>query len=235
MKKIIYPLLIVIFVAMISGCETDAQDSGEITLETQKDSISYFIGSDISLSLLDIKEEVDIDLIIQAIKDGYDGKEPLLTQNDMMATMKEFSSRMMQKRDEIKKQQAIDDKEAGVKFLEENKSKEGVIVTASGLQYQILEEGSGAKPSAQDRVTVHYRGSLVDGTEFDSSYKAGKPMTFGVSGGIPGWTEVLQLMNIGSKYKAFIPTELAYGIKGNGPIGPNAVLIFEVELVSIEN
>ena len=109
MKKIIYPLLIVIFVAMISGCETDAQDSGEITLETQKDSISYFIGSDISLSLLDIKEEVDIDLIIQAIKDGYDGKEPLLTQNDMMATMKEFSSRMMQKRDEIKKQQAIDD------------------------------------------------------------------------------------------------------------------------------
>lgn len=235
MKNIIYPLLIAILVALISGCETDAQDSGDIKFETQKDSISYFIGSDISRSLVDIKEEVDIDLIIQAIRDGFDGKEPILTQNDMMATMQEFSSRMMQKREEKKKVQAIENKEAGVKFLEENKSKEGVIVTASGLQYQILKEGSGAKPTAQDRVSVHYRGTLVDGSEFDSSYKAGKPMTFNVTGVIPGWTEALQLMNTGSKYKVYIPSELAYGEKGSGPIGPGEVLIFEVELISIEN
>lgn len=235
MKNIIYPLLIAILVALISGCETDAQNSGDIKLETQKDSISYFIGSDISRSLTDIKEEVDIDMIIRAIKDGLDGKEPLFTQNDMRATMQEFSSRMMQKKEEMKKQQTIDNIEAGNKFLEENKSKEGVIVTASGLQYQILKEGSGAKPTAQDRVLIHYRGTLVDGSEFDSSYKLGKPVTFSVTGVIPGWTEVLQLMNTGSKYKVYIPSELAYGANGSGPIGPNEVLIFEVELVSIEN
>lgn len=234
MKNIIYPLLIVLLIALISGCETDAQDSGDVKLETQGDSVSYFIGSDISRSLIDIKDEVDINLVILAIKDGFDGKEPLLTQDDMMATMQEFSSRMMEKREEVKKQQAIDNKAAGIKFLEENKSNDGIMVTASGLQYQVLNEGNGAKPTAQDRVSVHYKGTLVDGTEFDSSYKTGKPITFGVTSVIPGWTEGLQLMNTGSKYKLFIPSDLAYGDQGSGPIGPSEVLIFEVELVSIE-
>lgn len=234
MKNFIYPLLIILFGSLIIGCKTDAQDSGDIKLETQKDSISYFIGSDISRSLIDIKDDIDLDLIIRGLKDGFEGKEALLTQNDMMATMQDFSSKMMAKREEKKKQAAIDNKAAGLKFLEENKSNDGVIVTASGLQYQILTEGSGPKPNSQSKVSVHYRGTLVDGTEFDSSYKTGQPISFSVTGVIPGWTEGLQLMNTGSKYKLFIPSELAYGENGSGPIGPSEVLIFEVELVSID-
>lgn len=235
MKNIIYPFLMVLVIVVYSGCETGAQESGDVNLETQKDSISYFIGSDISRSLADIKDEVDIELIIQGIRDGMAGKEPMLTQNDMMATMQEFSSRMMKKREEKKKEAALENKAAGDKFLEENKSNEGVMVTASGLQYQVLTEGSGPKPTADNKVKVHYRGTLLDGTEFDSSYKSGQPISFALTGVIKGWTEGLQLMNTGSKYKFFIPSELAYGDRGSGPIGPNEVLIFEVELLSIEN
>ncbi len=238
MKKFMYPIMIVFLITLVSGCETDAQNSGDVKLESQKDSISYFIGSDIARSLVDIKEEIDIEVLLRALRDGYEGKEPLLSQADMMATMQEFSNRMRQVREEKQQQAALENKAAGEKFLEENKTKDGIIVTASGLQYQVLEEGFGAQPTASDRVTVHYRGTLIDGTEFDSSYKNGQPITFSLGGVIPGWTEALQLMRIGSKYKLFIPSELGYGERGSGPnspIGPNEVLIFEVELLSIEN
>jgi FKBP-type peptidyl-prolyl cis-trans isomerase len=237
-KKFIYPFLLVLIFTLILGCETGAQNSGDVKLESQKDSISYFIGSDIARSLVDIKEEIDIDVLLRALRDGYEGQEPLLTQAEMMATMQEFSNRMRKVREEKQQQEALDNKAAGEAFLEENKTKEGIMVTPSGLQYQVLEEGFGAKPTASDRVTVHYRGTLIDGTEFDSSYKNGQPITFSLGGVIPGWTEALQLMNTGSKYKLFIPSELGYGERGSGPnspIGPNEVLIFEVELISIEN
>jgi FKBP-type peptidyl-prolyl cis-trans isomerase len=233
-KNFVYVFITVLLVALISGCETDAQNSGEVKLETQKDSISYFIGSDISRSLADIKDEIDIDLLVKALKDGFEGKEPQLTQSDMMTTMQEFSSRMMKVREEKQQQAAADNKAAGEKFLEENKTKEGIIVTASGLQYQILQEGTGAKPTSQDKVSVNYRGTLIDGTEFDSSYKSGQPISFSVTGVISGWTEALQLMSTGSKYKLFIPSELGYGERGSRTIGPNEVLIFEIELLSIE-
>ena len=233
-KNIIYSFLTVFLIILLAGCETDAQNSGEIELATKKDSISYSIGTNISISLADIKEEVDIDLIIRAIRDGVDGNEPLLTQNEMMSILQEFSGRMMEVRKEKKEKEAVENKAAGIEFLEDNKNNEGVIVTPSGLQYQILNEGNGPKPTTQDRVSVHYRGTLIDGTEFDSSIKNGQPITFSVTGVIKGWTEALQLMSVGSKYKLFIPSELAYGENGSGPIGPNQVLIFEVELLSIE-
>ncbi len=122
----------------------------------------------------------------------------------------------------------------GEAFLAENKEKAGVTTTASGLQYEVMKEGSGAKPQKTDRVSVHYAGTLIDGTEFDSSYKRGSPAAFAVTGVIKGWTEVLQLMNVGSKYRVFIPSDLAYGLRGSPPIiGPNATLIFEVELLNI--
>jgi FKBP-type peptidyl-prolyl cis-trans isomerase len=233
-KNFIYSFIIVTVFALISGCETGAQNSDEVKLETKKDSISYSIGTNISMSLADIKEEVDIDLIIRALRDGIEEKEPLLTQNEMMSILQEFSNRMMAVRNEKKTKEAAENKAAGEEFLKENKNNEGVIVTPSGLQYQILKEGDGARPTSQDRVKVHYRGTLIDGTEFDSSFKNGEPITFAVTGVIKGWTEALQLMNVGSKYKLFIPSELAYGENGSGPIGPNAVLIFEVELLGIE-
>ncbi|MCB1157821.1 MAG: FKBP-type peptidyl-prolyl cis-trans isomerase [Leptospiraceae bacterium] len=125
-------------------------------------------------------------------------------------------------------------KAAGEKFLTENKGKEGVKVTPSGLQYKVIKEGSGAKPTATNTVKVHYVGTLIDGSEFDSSYKRGQPAVFPLNGVIPGWTEGLQLMTVGSKYKFFIPSHIAYGERGPGKIGPNSTLIFDVELISIE-
>jgi FKBP-type peptidyl-prolyl cis-trans isomerase FklB len=206
----------------------------KMELKTQKDKVSYAIGLDIGTGLKKNEVDVDPDLIAKAIKDVMAGKKPLMTEEEVKTTMTAFQKDLQTKQQERMKSQSEKNKKEGEDFLAKNKTKEGVKTLSSGLQYKIITEGKGKSPKATDTVTVQYRGTLIDGTEFDSSYKRGQPATFPINGVIKGWTEALQLMKEGSKWQLFIPSDLAYGEKGGGPIGPNAVLIFEVELVSIK-
>ena len=227
--------IIVIFCSLfIFDCKTDTKKAKAVKLETNRDSVSYIIGTDISRSLIDIKDEIDLDILIRGLEDRLNEKPLLVPEEEAQPIMREFSMKMRKKQEEKSKASVENNLEAGKKFLEENKKKEGVITTESGLQYLVLKQGDGPKPSKTDKVKVQYRGTTIDGTEFDSSYKRGEPATFPVAGVIKGWTEALLLMNVGSKYKLFIPSELAYGQRGAGQkIAPNAVLIFEVELLDI--
>jgi FKBP-type peptidyl-prolyl cis-trans isomerase FklB len=196
-------------------------------LKDQKDKVSYSIGMNIGFNLSRQKVDINPDLLAAGIKDAIAGK-PQLTQEQVKDVMTQFEKDMEQKQ----KQAGEKNKTDGAKFLEENKKKPGVKTTASGLEYKVEKEGTGAQPKATDMVTVNYRGTLIDGTEFDSSYKRGQPATFPVNGVIKGWTEALQLMKVGSKYQLWIPSNLAYGERSVSPeIGPNATLIFEVELM----
>jgi FKBP-type peptidyl-prolyl cis-trans isomerase FklB len=200
-------------------------------LKDQKDKVSYSIGLNIGSNLSKQNIPINPDVLATGIKDAIAGK-PQLTPDQVKETMAAFEKDMEQK------QQAAAQKNAseGAKFLEENKKKEGVKTTASGLQYKLIKEGTGAQPKENDTVTVNYRGTLIDGkTEFDSSYKRGEPATFPVNGEIKGWTEALQLMKVGSKYQVFIPPNLAYGERAVGPdISPNSTLIFDVELMGVK-
>jgi FKBP-type peptidyl-prolyl cis-trans isomerase FklB len=163
-----------------------------------------------------------------------DGKT-LMTDQEYKETMTNFRTEMTQKKTAQMKEAGDRNKKEGEKFIADNKKKEGVITTASGLQYKIITKGTGASPKATDTVSVHYKGTLIDGKEFDSSYRRGQPASFPVNGVIKGWTEALQLMKEGSKWQLFIPSELAYGDRGAGrDIGPNSTLIFDVELISIK-
>src|SRR6476620_794053 len=196
-------------------------------LKDQKDKVSYSIGMNIGFNLSKQKVDINPDILAAGIKDSIAGK-PLLTQDQVKDVMAQFEKDMEQKQ----KQAGEKNKADGAKFLEENKKKPGVKTTASGLQYKPEKEGTGVQPKATDMVTVNYRGTLIDGTEFDSSYKRGQPATFPVNGVIKGWTEALQLMKVGSKYQLWIPSNLAYGERSVSPeLGPNATLIFEVELM----
>ncbi len=205
-------------------------------LETPEDRLSYTIGMDIGQSLGQQDMALDIDLLVAGLRAAYAGEETLLTQEEALAEREAF----MQRRQEEMVAQMSREAEAnlaeGEAFLAQNAEKDGVQVTESGLQYLVIEEGEGAQPKATDRVTVHYSGRLINGTEFDSSYARGEPATFALNQVIPGWTEGVQLMREGAKYQFFIPSDLAYGPEGRpGPIGPNATLIFDVELISVEN
>ena len=174
-------------------------------------------------------------MLIDGIKDQFNKKTLRVAEEESESVMRKFSAKMNKRQSEKNKLLAKEAMEVGNKFLEENRKKKGVVTTESGLQYLILKQGDGPKPEKTDKVKVHYRGTTIDGVEFDSSYKRGKPALFPVTGVIKGWIEALLLMNVGSKYKLFIPPELAYGSQGAGPrIGPNAVLIFEIELLDIE-
>src|SRR5262245_60141696 len=196
-------------------------------LKDQKEKVSYAIGMNIGLNLSRQKVDINPDVLAAWLKDALAGK-PQLTPDQVKDVMAQFEKDMEQKQ----KQAGEKNKSEGAKFLEENKKKEGVKTTASGLQYKVVKEGNGAQPKKTDTVTVNYRGTLINGTEFDSSYKRGQPATFPVNGVIPGWTEALQLMKVGSKYQLFIPSNLAYGERSIGPdIGANSTLIFEVELM----
>ena len=196
-------------------------------LKDQKDKVSYSIGMNIGFNLSKQKVDINPDILAAGIKDSIAGK-PLLTQDQVKDVMAQFEKDMEQKQ----KQAGEKNKTDGAKFLEENKKKPGVKTTASGLQYKAEKEGTGVQPKPTDMVTVNYRGTLIDGTEFDSSYKRGQPATFPVNGVIKGWTEALQLMKVGSKYQLWIPSNLAYGERSVSPeLGPNATLIFEVELM----
>jgi FKBP-type peptidyl-prolyl cis-trans isomerase FklB len=205
------------------------------TLKDTKDKVSYSIGLDIGMTFKKQKIELNSDALVAGVKDGLSGVQPLLTEDEVRQVMTTFSKEMTEKTAMANKEAAEKNTAEGGKFLTENKNKPGVKTTASGLQYKVVKEGSGSPPKETDTVVVNYRGTLIDGTEFDSSYKRGEPATFPVNRVIKGWTEALQLMKPGSKYQLFIPASLAYGERGaGGAIGPNATLIFEVELVNVK-
>jgi FKBP-type peptidyl-prolyl cis-trans isomerase FklB len=222
--------LIVILGILFLVSQVNAQEN--LVLKNQKDKISYIIGMDIGTNLKKQSIDIDSNILAKGVEDALAGTKPLLTEQEIQETMMAFKKEMMAKQEEIGKK----NKKDGEAFLAENKKKEGVKTLPSGLQYKVIKTGTGKKPKLSDTVTAHYRGTLIDGTEFDSSYKRGQPATFPVSGGmIPGWTEALQLMEEGAKWQLFIPSNLAYGERGAGSvIGPNATLIFEVELISIQ-
>ncbi len=206
----------------------------KLELKTQKDKASYAIGLDMGNSLKTNGIDVNTNVLFRGIKDAMSGSKPLLTEQEIRETIIGLQKELQAKQQEKQKVLGEKNKKEGEQFLAENKKKDGVITLASGLQYKIVKSGSGKTPKATDSVTVNYRGTLIDGTEFDSSIKRGQPATFQVNGVIPGWTEALQLMKEGAKWQLFIPSNLAYGERGAGStIGPNAVLIFEVELLSV--
>jgi FKBP-type peptidyl-prolyl cis-trans isomerase len=196
--------------------------------------VSYFIGTQIGNDFQRNGIELNLEVFVQAIKDAMDKKKPKYAEAELEAAMQQFQTEMVAKQKAKMDAAAGDNTAAGEKFLAENGKREGVKTTASGLQYEVLKKAEGPKPTASDTVTVHYRGTLLNGKEFDSSYSRNEPTSFPLNGVIPGWTEGLQLMTVGSKYKFFIPSKLAYADRGAGAdIGPNATLIFEVELLSI--
>lgn len=204
-------------------------------LKTQKDKVSYIIGLDVGRKLKAQHIEVDAARLAEGIRDGQSGAEPRLTEDEIHKVMADFGQQRAKKEAARKTAEAAKNKKEGEAFLAANKKKPGVKTTASGLQYKVIKAGKGKSPTLTDSVVAHYRGTLIDGTEFDSSYARGKPATFPVSGVIPGWTEVLQLMKPGAKWMVYIPPQLAYGEHGAGrAIGPNATLIFEIELLGIE-
>jgi len=204
-------------------------------LKNEKEKISYSIGMDIGGNLKRGSIEVDPDILAKGLKDSYGGGKTILTEDEARKTITDFQKTLMAKQAETMQKLGEKNKADGEKFLAENAKKEGVKSLPSGLQYKEIAPGTGKSPKATDTVTTHYKGTLIDGTEFDSSYKRGQPASFQVSGVIPGWTEALQLMKEGAKWQLFVPSNLAYGEKGAGrEIGPNAALIFEVELISVK-
>jgi FKBP-type peptidyl-prolyl cis-trans isomerase len=209
--------------------------SGTSSLDTEAQKFGYAIGADIGKSLAPVKDEVDLVALVDGIEEALAGKELRLDDEGREKIKSEVSRKIQEKQMAERTAKAAAAKDAGEKFLAENGKREGVKTTASGLQYEVMAEGSGAVPKATDKVTVHYKGTLIDGTEFDSSYSRGQPVTFPLGNVIPGWTEGLQLVKAGGKARLFIPSSLAYGERGAGAkIGPNEALVFEVELIAIE-
>jgi FKBP-type peptidyl-prolyl cis-trans isomerase FklB len=227
-----------LLLALAVGCTAEDAKSPaaeEVKLDTQKKRISYTIGLNIGQDFARQEMEIDTDVLVLGVIDALGEKEPRMTQEEMAAEVQTYQQEMRAKQEARLKEVTDKNVEEGKAFLVENAKKDGVVVLESGLQYKVIEPGQGAKPTADSMVKVHYKGTLVDGAEFDSSYRRGQPASFPVGGVIPGWTEALLLMQEGAKWQLFIPSELAYGERGAGQdIGPNAVLIFDVELISIE-
>ena len=213
-----------------------AKSATTLALTTPKDKFSYALGMNLGTSLHRQSVPVDPNILLRGLKDSLAGGKTLLTEDQAKAALTEVQNEMRKKQQEQMQAAGEANKKEGEAFLAANKGKDGVVTLPSGLQYKVLTQGTGPKPAADDTVVCNYRGTLINGTEFDSSYKRGQPATFPVSGVIKGWTEALPLMPVGSKWQLFIPAELAYGERAPGPeIGPNATLIFEVELLSIQD
>ena len=209
--------------------------SQPLVLKTDKEKLSYAIGMNIGQSMK--KDSLDIDpaILSRAIKDAVTGSKPAMTEEEARTIVTAFRTEMVKKQQAEAQKAGEVNKQAGDKFLAENKTKDGVVTLPSGLQYKVIKQGDGPKPTASDTVVTNYRGTLIDGKEFDSSYKRGQPATFPVGQVIKGWTEALQLMPVGSKWQLYIPSSLAYGDRGaGGDIGPNSTLVFDIELLSIE-
>lgn len=208
----------------LSGCFKTAKDP-----KTDKEKVSYAIGQQIGSNIKGQKIEVDVDMLAQAIGEAMEGKDSRMKPQEMQEAM----MNMHKKQTEMRQKESEQNKKTGEEFLAKNKDKEGVKVTDSGLQYKVIKSGSGKSPKESSTVKVHYVGTLLDGTEFDSSYKRNEPAEFPVNGVIKGWTEALQMMKVGDKWKLFIPSDLAYGKMGRPSIPPNSVLVFEVELIEV--
>ncbi len=220
-KKLLFPLLLSLPFSAIAGAP-----------KSDDEKFSYSIGYQIGQSLKRDSVKVDTDTLLSAIKDVITDGKLQMTVEEMQAAIKTYQDKAMAKREAT----GIESKKAGEKFLADNKKKKGIKVTKSGLQYKVLKDGSGEKPGEKDTVVVNYKGTLINGTVFDSSYDRGQPATFGVGQVIKGWQEALQLMKVGSKLEVYVPSLLAYGPTGaGGKIGPHETLIFEVELLEIKD
>lgn len=231
-----YKMLISLLLSMGLAASVQAQDDESMPeeLDTEAKQFSYVVGMDVGNSLKDLDADLDLETVIMAMRDVMSGDEVLLNESQANELKQAFFQKRQQQAAEQAKKQAAANRERGEKFLAENAQKEGVETTESGLQYEIIEEGSGPSPDASDRVTVHYTGTLIDGTVFDSSRERGEPASFALNQVIPGWTEGLQLMKEGGHYKFYIPSELAYGERGAGDvIEPGSTLIFDVELMEV--
>ncbi len=237
MKKLVLSIAVLAFV--FCGTPALAEDGSEekaastVKLEDDADRLSYSIGVQVGRSLNQFKDSIKVEVVMAAVQDILAGRETAMSTEEVQTVMRDFQTKMRE--EQVKKQQGDMEKNAieGAAFLEENKSKDGISVTNSGLQYKVLTPGDGKSPGSGDKVKVHYRGTLLDGTQFDSSYDRGTPAEFQVTQVIAGWTEALQLMKVGAKWQLFIPSELAYGERGRPSIPANSVLIFEVELIEV--
>ncbi len=234
MKYVVGILLIITFTAW--SCGGNSGEGQTVAMNTMKDSVSYSIGMDIGGTLKRQSIDINQDIFIQGFKDAYGEDTTQLSSDEMKNVIMAFQQQQRLQREEQVKQIAKKNKQEGEAYLEAHAREPGVVALPSGLQYKVLQAGTGPTPTINDRVRVHYKGMLLDGTVFDSSYERGQPATFGVGRVIRGWTEALQLMNVGSKWELTVPPDLAYGERGAGEkIEPNSVLIFEVELLGIEN
>lgn len=217
------------------GCTAGEKKVEIKELKDQKEKVSYSIGLNIGNDFKTQGVDVDTNILLKGMTDALTGAKPMLDEEQIKETLTQLQKDMVAKQEAMAKEAAEKNKAAGAAFLAENGKKEGVTTLPSGLQYKVIQEGTGAKPTLDSTVTVHYKGTLVDGKEFDSSYSRNEPATFPVKGVIPGWTEAMQLMSEGSKWEIVIPSELAYGERGAGPvIGPNSTLVFEVELIKVQ-
>ena len=219
-----------------TGPATKPRTPSVLTLKTQKDKVSYALGMNLGTNLHKETGEVDPAIVLRGLKDALASGKMLLTEDEARAVLTQLQTEVRGKQQEKMKVAGEMNKKESVEFLAANKAKDGVVTLPSGLQYKILTAGTGPKPTASDTVVCNYRGTLISGAEFDSSYKRGQPASFPVNGVIKGWTEALQLMPVGSKWQLFVPSEMGYGDRGAGAdIGPGATLIFEVELLSIQS
>jgi len=222
-----------LLVALPVCAEEGSASKEPVAIESETDKVSYCIGAQIGQNFRTQEIEINLDVFVQAITDALAGKELALTEDEMRQVMTEFQKRMMAEQQERMKKEGAANLAESNAFLEENKKKEGVKVLPSGLQYKVLQEGSGRTPAETDQVKTQYRGTFINGDEFDSSYKRGEPAQFRVNGVIKGWTEALLLMKEGAKWQLFVPPDLAYGERGRPSIPPNSMLIFEIELVEV--
>lgn len=233
---------------LASGCKPPEKKADDATaaatadgslkiagLKSEKEQASYMIGMDMARTLEPIKDEVDVKALEKALNTVLSGGKPLMTEEQAQQVRESFAQRLQASQAAKMQKQSTDNLAAGEKFLAENGKKAGVVTTASGLQYKVIKQGTGPKPTAADTVRVHYKGALLDGKQFDSSYDRNEPVVFPLNQVVPGWQEGLQLMPVGSKYQLWIPAKLGYGERGTpgGPIGPNSVLVFDVELLEI--
>ncbi len=229
MKQICLALLFLVIMTIQASAQK------KTTLTTEKDKVSYIIGTDIAKNLKKQGIDIDPELLFRGLKDAFMDQKLALSDSEIQQVMTAFQQEMMEKQTKKAGEVAEKNQKEGAEFLAANKKKDSVITLPSGLQYKVLVEGSGKMPTINDTVTTNYRGTLIDGTEFDNSYKRGEPATFPVKGVIPGWTQALQRMKVGAKWILYVPSDLAYGEQGAGQtIAPNSTLIFEVELLSIK-
>jgi len=231
-----YGLTATAAVIALAGCQAGGSggSAGTASLETDDQQASYAIGVQVGTNLRPTGDHLDVDAFVRGMNDALAEAEPALTEEQMMAASQKLQAAVQEEQTLIAAEMAETNTAEGLAYLAENSAKDGVVSMESGLQYEVLRDGEGPTPSGEDAVTIHYRGTLLDGTEFDSSYERNEPATFGVNGVIPGFSEGLQLMPVGSQYRFVIPGDIAYGPQGTqGMIGPNQTLIFEVELIEI--